>query len=62
MKDKITISVGCLSGKIRYEIDGPLLHADHCDCSLCRRQHGAAFATNADFEPENFNWVWLEKD
>ena len=51
------ITGGCLCGKVRYEITGPLLKADHCHCSMCRRQHGAAFATYADFNPDEFNWV-----
>ena len=26
-------------------------------CSMCRRQHGAAFSTYADFNPDEFNWI-----
>lgn len=37
----------CLCGKVRYEIDGALRHITHCHCSMCRRAHGAAFATYA---------------
>ena len=48
---------GCLRGKVRYEIDGSLIDADHCHCSMCRRQHGAAFSTYAAFNPDDFNWV-----
>lgn len=46
----------CLCDRVRYEVIGPLLDADHCHCSLCRRQHGAAFSTYAAFEPGNFRW------
>lgn len=53
----MAITGGCLCGKVRYAIDGPLLDADHCHCSMCRRQHGAAFATYADFDPDDFSWV-----
>lgn len=53
----MTIKGGCLCGTIRYEITGKLLSADHCHCSMCRRQHGAAFATYADFEPGGFHWT-----
>lgn len=53
----MTIKGGCLCGKVRYEIDGPLFDVSHCHCSMCRRQHGAAFATYADFRPEDFKWV-----
>ena len=54
---EMTIHGGCLCGKVRYRIDGPLLDADNCHCSMCRRQHGAAFATYADFDPKHFRWI-----
>jgi hypothetical protein len=37
----------CLCGNVRYEIDGALRHITHCHCGMCRRGHGAAFATYA---------------
>ncbi len=48
---------GCLCGTIRYEVNGPLGRADNCHCSMCRKQHGAAFATYADINPDDFTWV-----
>ena len=53
---------GCLCSKVRYEVAGPLLDADHCHCSLCRKQHGAAFSTYASFKPGTFKWVSGESD
>jgi hypothetical protein len=53
----MTIQGGCLCGKVRYQINGPLFDADHCHCSMCRRQHGAAFATYADLAPDDFKWI-----
>jgi hypothetical protein len=47
----------CLCHKVRYQINGLLNNADHCHCTKCRRQHGAAFATYANFNPGNFRWV-----
>jgi hypothetical protein len=41
------LSGGCLCGAVRYEIDGPLRHITHCHCGMCRKVHGAAFATFA---------------
>jgi hypothetical protein len=38
---------GCLCGAVRFEIDGKLRHITHCHCSMCRKAHGAAFATYA---------------
>ena len=53
----MTIEGGCLCGQVRYEISGPFVAADHCHCSMCRRQHGAAFSTYADFQPGDFKWI-----
>jgi len=47
----------CLCGEVRYEIDGKLLGAGNCHCSMCRKAHGAAFATYANVDPESFRWV-----
>ena len=35
----------CLCGAIRYETSEDIDGIDHCHCSMCRRSHGAAFAT-----------------
>ncbi|CAN0416655.1 unnamed protein product [Ectocarpus sp. 12 AP-2014] len=53
----MAIKGGCLCGRVCYEITGRLFNADHCHCSLCRRQHGAAFATYADLIPDDFKWT-----
>ena len=50
-------SGSCLCGAVRYEVLGPLFEVSHCHCSMCRRQHGAAFATYAQFEAGHFRWV-----
>ena len=53
----MTIKGSCLCGKVRYEISSDLFDVSHCHCSMCRRQHGAAFATYADFNPDDFKWT-----
>ena len=53
----MTIKGSCLCGRVRYEINGELFHVTHCHCSMCRRQHGAAFATYAQFRPDEFKWT-----
>ena len=53
----MAIRGGCLCGKVRYEITGRLFDASNCHCSMCRRQHGAVYATYVDFNPDEFNWV-----
>ena len=35
----------CLCGAIRYRLEGPVTRINHCHCSQCKRQTGAAFAT-----------------
>jgi hypothetical protein len=35
----------CLCGAVRYEVDSEINRASHCHCSMCRKAHGAAFAT-----------------
>lgn len=57
MKTSTAIQGGCLCGRVRYRITGPLFNADNCHCSMCRRQHGAAYSTYADFDPAEFHWI-----
>jgi len=35
----------CLCGAVRYDVAGPFTVMLHCHCSMCRKHHGAAFAT-----------------
>ena len=36
----------CLCGGIRYELSSELHGTTHCHCCMCRKAHGAAFATH----------------
>lgn len=47
----------CLCGGVRYEISGPLGPAGNCHCSMCRKQHGAAFRSRAGIDPAQFHWT-----
>lgn len=49
-----TLTGGCLCGAVRYEIAGLLRHITHCHCSMCRKGHGAAFATYATLSRRRF--------
>lgn len=51
------IQGGCLCGGMRYEIEGQLTDVENCHCSMCRRFHGAAFATYAKIGVEHFRWL-----
>ncbi len=47
----------CLCGVVNFEIDEFLPQAAHCHCSMCRKFHGAAFATIAGVLRSKFRWV-----
>ncbi len=47
----------CLCGVVEYEVDEFLSHVAHCHCSMCRKFHGAAFATIAGVSRSKFRWV-----
>jgi hypothetical protein len=36
---------GCLCGAIRFTVTTPTVFCGHCHCSMCRRNHGAAYVT-----------------
>ncbi len=45
---------GCLCGGVRFEVVPPLLRANHCHCSRCRRHSGTAVCTQARVRREQF--------
>jgi hypothetical protein len=47
----------CLCGAVRYEFDGPFEVMAHCHCSMCRKQHGTAFATLVAAPIGSFRWL-----
>jgi len=47
----------CLCGAVRYEVDGPFSMMLHCHCSMCRKHHGAAFATFVGAPLMGFRWL-----
>jgi hypothetical protein len=48
-KVKNLVTGSCLCGAVRYEVEGPATEVTHCHCGMCRKQHGAAFATYAGY-------------
>jgi hypothetical protein len=52
----------CLCGTVRYEIDGPFSNMAHCHCSMCRKHHGAAFATFVGAPIGGFRWLKGESE
>ena len=47
----------CLCGGIKFEINGPLIGPSNCHCSMCRKQHGAAFRSRARVQASDLKWV-----
>lgn len=47
----------CLCGSVRFEIDAFASRVAHCHCSMCRKFHGAAFATLASVSQSSFHWI-----
>ena len=47
----------CLCGKIRFEVDEFEPQTGNCHCSMCRKFHGAAYATIAEARHEHFRWT-----
>jgi hypothetical protein len=47
----------CLCGTVRYEVDGPFASMMNCHCSMCRKHHGAPYATFVSAPLAGFRWV-----
>jgi len=47
----------CLCGAVKFEIDEFLPDVAHCHCSMCRKFHGAAYATIAGVLRSSFRWL-----
>lgn len=47
----------CLCGAVQYEVTGPIHHASHCHCGMCRKAHGAAFASYASVAREHHHFT-----
>ncbi len=50
-----------LCGGVKFEIIGPLMRMLNCNCSKCRKQHGAAFRSRARVGIEDFKWLQGEE-
>ena len=47
----------CLCGQIRFEVDKFAPLTGNCHCSMCRKFHGAAYATIAEARAHHFRWT-----
>ncbi len=53
----MSIQGSCLCGTLKYEVDGPFTMMMSCHCSMCRKHHGAPFATFAAADLNDFRWL-----
>ena len=47
----------CLCGDVAFAINGAVDQMANCHCSMCRKFHGAAFATFGVVAPSDFEWL-----
>jgi hypothetical protein len=47
----------CLCGTVRWQVSAEFARMSHCHCSMCRKAHGAAFATFAAVDAEAFVYL-----
>ena len=45
---------GCECGVVRYRLEGPAVRTLHCHCEMCRKGHGALFASHSQFAKDRF--------
>jgi hypothetical protein len=57
MTAAITLHGNCLCGTVTYQATGPFNMMVHCHCSMCRKHHGAAFATFVGAPLMGFKWL-----
>jgi hypothetical protein len=51
------VTGSCFCGTVRYEVGGPFDSMVSCHCSMCRKHHGAGFATYVSAPLEGFRWL-----
>ena len=47
----------CLCGSVTWEVNGDPEETHHCHCKICRKAHGAAFATYWLVAAKDFCWT-----
>ncbi len=50
----------CLCGDVSWDVEGPLELMHHCHCGICRKAHGAGFATVAAVAPDRLQMRGVE--
>src|SRR5262245_21456767 len=60
-RNHMSIKGACYCGTVTYEVGGPFARMTHCHCSMCRKHHGAPFATYVSAPLQNFRWLSGER-
>ncbi len=47
----------CLCGRVRYELAATPQFINPCHCSMCRKEHGAAFGSFLHADGWGFRWT-----
>ena len=47
----------CLCGEVVFFISAQPQKVSHCHCTMCQKQHGAAFATYARFKRADITYI-----
>lgn len=55
--DSTALQGNCLCGAVAYQVSGPFNMMVHCHCSMCRKHHGALFATFLGAPLMRFKWL-----
>jgi len=50
----------CLCGSVSFEINGVIEQVIHCHCDMCKKSHGAAFASFGVVAQDAFQWIGQE--
>lgn len=59
----MTVYTGsCLCKAVQYEVSNIGHRMAHCHCSMCRKFHGAAFATFGEVRVQDFKWTKGEQE
>lgn len=45
VSEALQVEGACLCGAVQFTVRLPTLYCAHCHCTMCQRNHGAAFAT-----------------
>ncbi|MCE0495445.1 GFA family protein [Vibrio salinus] len=56
-EDRYKYLGSCLCGSIKYSVSHVEEKMAHCHCNMCRKFHGAAFATFGEAKKADFNWL-----